>query len=383
MKSARAAFAHAIFGVALFSLFLSSSAPGQNAVQFNSHEVHANGSITFRYLDPSASTVLVHLDGVDKPLALEKGRDGIWSVVTAPLSPEIYGYGFEVDGRSQLDPRNSAVTPNLVWQGNSVAVSGSVPRPWEARDVSHGVVHHHFYTSKVVKGLTEGQSEYFVYTPPAYRPKKGQPYPVLYLMHGWSDMANGWTAVGHANDILDNLIAEGKITPMIVVMPLGYGDMSFVVGGEGGWSDEAAIDRNGSLFSQALLTEIMPQVESEYHVSRKADQRAITGLSMGGLESLTIGLGHPELFGWVGAFSAALGHHEQQQLTSLHGKAASPHLLWIACGTEDDLISPNRSFVAWLKSKEVPVTAVETPGMHNWLVWRDNLEHFTPLLFRK
>jgi len=104
---------------------------------------------------------------------------------------------------------------------------------------------------------------------------------------------------------------------------------------------------------------------------------------MGGLESLTIGLGHPELFGWVGAFSAALGHHEQQQLTSLHGKAASPHLLWIACGTEDDLISPNRSFVAWLKSKEVPVTAVETPGMHNWLVWRDNLEHFTPLLFRK
>lgn len=369
--------------VLILPLVSSVLAHGQEASAFKSNEVHPDGSITFRYKDPAASKVLLHLDGAGRPLALEKDSAGVWSVVTPPLAPEIYGYAFEADGQPRLDPKNPVVKPNLIWLGNSVTVPGNTPQLWEARNVPHGVVHHHFYTSKVVSGLVDGQSEYYVYTPPNYDPKNKLRYPVLYLLHGWSDLANGWTEVGQANFIFDNLIALGKVKPMLVVMPLGYGDMKFVTSGDAVWDDAAVIDHNVTLFSQALLTEVLPQVESAYRASKDRDDRAITGLSMGGLESLTIGMSHPGQFGWVGGFSSALGHDEEKQLAELNGKTARLHLLWIACGTEDDLITPNRKFIVWLKSKDVSVTAIETPGMHDWMVWRDNLAHFAPLIFQK
>jgi enterochelin esterase-like enzyme len=371
-----------IAGLITPAFLMAALAHGQASASFKSNEVHPDGSITFRYKDPAAGKVLLNLEGVDKPLTMQKDSDGLWSVVTPPLPPQIYGYGFEVDGRSQLDPKNPVVKPNLISVGNLVTVPGSVPQLWEAREVPHGVVHHHFYTSKAVKGLVDGQSEYYVYTPPSYDPKRAKPYPVLYLLHGWSDRANGWTAVGQANFIFDNLIAEGRVDPMLVVMPLGYGDMKFVTSGDAVWDDDAVIDHNVALFSQALLTEILPQVESAYHASKDRNDRAITGLSMGGLESLTIGLTHPEQFGWVGGFSSAMGHREKDELAALSGKSARLRLLWVACGTQDDLITPNRRFIAWLKSKDVPVTAIETTGMHTWMVWRDNLAHFAPLLFQ-
>jgi enterochelin esterase-like enzyme len=366
----------------IIPVFLSVLAHAQATASFQSHEVHPDGSITFRYQDPAAGKVLLILEGVSEPLPMEKDSNGVWSAVTPKLPPEIYGYAFKVDGRAQSDPKNPVIIPNLISVGNLVTVQGNVPQLWEARDVPHGVVHRHFYTSKVVSGLVDGQSDYYVYTPPGYDPKKGKRYPVLYLLHGWSDMANGWTAVGQGNFIFDNLIAAGKVKPMVVVMPLGYGDMKFVTSGDRVWDDDAAIKHNVSLFSQALLTEVLPQVESEYHVLKKRDDRAITGLSMGGLESLTVGLTHPELFGWVGGFSSALVQQDGERFSALNGKIANLHLLWIACGTEDHLITPNRKFIAWLKSKDVPVTAIEIPGMHTWMIWRDNLAHFAPLLFQ-
>jgi enterochelin esterase family protein len=356
---------------------------GQETASFKSNEVHSDKSITFRYKDSAAKKVVLYLDGAANPLAMKKGRDGVWSLITPPLAPQIYGYAFVADGQARLDPNNPVTKPNLIYLGNAVTVRGSAPQLWEARDVPHGAVHHHFYTSKVVSGLVDGQSEYFVYTPPGYDPKRAEPYPVLYLLHGWSDMANGWIEVGQANFIFDNLIAEGRVKPMLVVMPLGYGDMKFVISGEAIWNDDTAVDRNVALFSQALLSEILPQVESVYHASKNREERAITGLSMGGLESLTIGLMHPEQFGWVGGFSSALGHREKEELANLNAKTTALHLLWIACGTDDDLITPNRQFIAWLKTKDVPVTAIETPGMHNWMVWRDNLSHFAPLIFQR
>ncbi len=366
----------------IMPLFMAALAHGQETASFKSNEVHPDGSITFRYKDPAAGKVLLNLEGTAKPLAMEKDSAGVWSVVTPPLPPEIYGYGFEVDGRSQLDPQNPAVKLNLVFPGNLVTVPGSVPQLWEAREVPHGVVHHHFYTSRVVNGLVNGQSDHYVYTPPSYDPKRAEPYPVLYLLHGWSDTAAGWTAVGQANFIFDSLIAEDKVKPMLVVMPLGYGDMKFVTSGHTVWDDDAAIERNVTLFSRALLTEVLPQVESDYRASKNRNDRAIAGLSMGGLESLTIGLSHPELFAWVGGFSSAAKPLENgERLAALNGKTANLRLLWIACGTEDHLIAPNRKFIAWLKTKEVPLIAVETPGMHTWMVWRDNLAHFAPLLF--
>ena len=374
--------AKGLFGVAfLMALVMPVRALGQESASFNSHEVHADGRITFRYLDTTAGKVLLHLEGAAEPMPMEKDSAGVWNVVTPALAPEIYGYSFDVDGQEQGDPHNSEIKANLLSVGNLVTVPGASPQLWEARDVPHGLVHHHFYTSKVVSGLADGQSEYYVYTPPGYEPKKGKRYPVLYLLHGWSDMANGWTAVGKANFIFDNLIAEGKVKPMVVVMPLGYGDMKFVLHGHGGWDDNAAVSRNVDLFSQALLTEVLPQVESEYHVSKKRDDRAIAGLSMGGLESLTIGLTHPELFAWVGGFSSALGHKDEERFAGVNGKSARLRLLWIACGTEEHLLAPNRKFVAWLETQDVAVTAVETPGMHTWMVWRDDLARFAPLLF--
>src|SRR5260370_9707996 len=174
------------------------------------------------------------MKGRGTQLPMRNDRDGVWSVVMPPKLPEIYGYGFEVDGRAQLDPKNPVVKPNLIFVGNLVTVPGSAPQLWEAREVPHGVVHHYLYTSRVVKGLVDGQSEYYIYTPPGYDPKRAKPYPTLYLLHGWSDMASGWTAVGQANFIFDNLIAEGKAEPMLVVMPLGYGDLKFVTSGGGG-----------------------------------------------------------------------------------------------------------------------------------------------------
>jgi enterochelin esterase family protein len=384
MKSRRLfLLANGVFGLAfLVALVIPVHALGQENASFNSHEVHVDGRITFRYLDANAGKVLLHLEGAAEALPMEKDGAGVWSVVTPSLTPEIYGYSFEVDGQEQFDPHNFEIKDNLVSVGNLVTVPGATLQVWEARDVPHGVVHHRFYTSKVVIGLADG-NDYYVYTPPGYDAKKGKRYPVLYLLHGWSDKANGWTTVGKTNFIFDNLIAEGKVKPMVVVMPLGYGDIKFVLNGHGGWDDNAAIDRNVNLFSQALLTEIMPQVESEYRVSKKRDYRSIAGLSMGGLESLTVGLTHPELFAWVGGFSSALGHNDEERFAGVNAKSANLRLLWIACGTDEQLLAPNRKFVAWLKSKDVAVTVIETPGMHTWMVWRDDLARFAPLIFQK
>ncbi len=365
--------------IILSTLFCANASAQTN---FKSTEVLTDGRVIFRYQDPSATRVSLSLEGAAQPLPMQKDAGGLWTVTTPALAPEIYGYSFDADGQARLDPRNPQVKPNLLYSGNSLTVPGPTPQLWEAQDVPHGVVHHHFYTSTVVQGLPHGQSDYFVYTPPGYDPKKSRKYPVLYLLHGWSDLANGWIEVGQANFIFDNLIAAGKMTPMLVVMPLGYGDMQFVLGGDRGWDDDEVVHRNVTLFSQALLTEIVPRVESAYRASKKPAGRALAGLSMGGLESLTIGLAHPDQFAWVGGFSAALGHHENAWLPALNAGTAHRQLLWIACGTEEELLAPNRSFVAWLKSQNIPVTAVETPGMHTWMVWRNDLIQFVPLLFR-
>jgi len=348
-----------------------------------STEIHPDRTVTFHYKDDAATKVLLGLEGVAKPMPMEKDAAGIWSLTTKPLEPEIYNYHYEVDEQPRVDLANLHVTTNLVNLSNLLTVPGDKPQLWEATNVPHGTLHHHTYNTSVVLGLDNNQSEYFVYTPPGYDPKAKKPYPVLYLLHGWSDAASGWSAVGQANFIFDNLLAQGKIKPMLVVMPLGYGDMAFIRNGFSIWNDPVPIDHNTTLFTQALLTEVMPQVESSYNVSKDRNDRAIVGLSMGGLESLSIGLGHTDKFAWVGGFSSAVHNlNYQKELGSLDPKTANLRLLWIACGTEDSLIAPNRRFIAWLKTKDMPVTQIETPGLHVWMVWRDNLSHFAPLLFQ-
>jgi enterochelin esterase-like enzyme len=228
--------------------------------------------------------------------------------------------------------------------------------------------------------------DFYVYTPPSYNPRAKQAYPVLYLLHGFSDDASGWTAVGRANVILDNLINQGKAKPMLVVMPLGYGAPEIVAQGFGAIDHDGLRQRNYDKFGDALLTEVIPQVEGAYRVKkdRASASRAIAGLSMGGTESLLTGLNHLNTFAWIGAFSAGgLPDSFDADFPTLDAKANSQlRLLWIACGTEDNLIKTNRQFREWLKSKGVLHQDIETPGVHSWMVWRRNLANFAPLLFR-
>ena len=344
-------------------------------------QVHADATVTFRYAAAaSAEKVALVLEG-SAPMPMQRGPGGLWTVTTPVLAPEYYSYHFDVDGTTQLDARNPLVRSSYLAAGNGLLVPGAPARPWEQTAVPHGTVHHHTFTTHVVAGLPGNQDEFYVYTPPGYNPRGKTKYPVLYLLHGWSDTAGGWVSIGHANDILDNLIAAGRAKQMIVVMPLGYGDMSFVESGFGVWSDAAKIEHNRALFERSLLDEVIPQVESLYNVATDSGSRALAGLSMGGLESLTIGLTNTGKFAWVGGFSSAV--HAVDPATLPHVPAASaPKLLWIACGTADDLLRPNRALITELKAAGLKVTPVETPGGHTWLVWRDNLVQFAPLLFR-
>lgn len=366
-----------------FSLFLFSAialaqpAPLPPVV---SPEVHADGSVTFRFRDPNAKQVLLHLEGAADPTPMQKDDQGVWSVTTAPLEPDYYGYDFEADGVFLIDPSNQLLKPNLLITENAVHVPGPSSLPWELNDVPHGVIHHHFYKSSVAND----ERDYYVYTPPGYDAHAKTKYPALYLLHGYSDDASGWTAVGRANVIFDNLIAEGKMKPMIVVMPLGYGTMQMITRGFGAFRDDALRTENFTKFTAALLTEVIPQAEREYHIKKDRDSRAIAGLSMGGAESLLTGLNHLDQFAWVGSFSSGgLTEKFDQEFPGLDSSANSKlRLLWVACGTSDHLIGINRDLRQWLKSKGIQHTDIETPGVHSWMVWRRNLSNFAPLLFR-
>lgn len=364
--------------VALGQVKTAQAPPPELPTPVVSPEVHPDNSVTFRFSGPNAKSVLLRLEGQPKPLGMERDDQGIWSTTTAPLSPDYYGYSFVADGVGLIDPSNWLLKPNLINPSSVVHVVGPASLPWELNDVPHGEVHHHFYHSAVAGD----DRDYYVYTPPAYDSKAKGIYPVLYLLHGYSDDASGWTAVGRANVILDNLIAQGKAKPMIVVMPLGYGTMEIVR--PGAWRNMELRNRNFAKFREALLTEVLPRIEREYRVSRDRAGRAVAGLSMGGAESLLTGLNAPDKFAWIGAFSS--GGIPDDFASDFPGLDANANqhlrLLWIACGTEDGLITVNRNLRAWLKSRGVKVTEIETAGSHTWIVWRRNLAEFVSLLFR-
>lgn len=347
-----------------------------------SPEVHSDRTVTFRFRDPNAKGVALNLEGTTKPQPMEKDDQGVWSVTTQPLEPDYYGYSFVADGVNLTDPSNYLMKTNLLSQSNMVHVPGSPPPDWETTDVPHGVIHHHFYHSAVVGDYRD----YYVYTPPGYYDpaKLTSLYPTFYLQHGYSDGADGWTSVGRANFILDNLIAQSKVKPMLIVMTLGYGAPEVLHRGPGAFRDASLIQRNMERFGQALITEVIPQVEKSYRVKADREHRALAGLSMGGAESLYVGLNHLDTFAWIGSFSGGgLGEDYGTEFPTLSSTAnAQLHILWIACGTEDRLLGPNRKFREWLSSKGVQHTDIETPGMHTWMVWRRNLIAFAPLLFQ-
>src|SRR6202140_4171036 len=251
-----------------------------------SPEVHGNNQVTFRLRAPNAKEVALSLEGAAKDQPMQKDEQGVWSITIEALTPDFYGYSFVADGVRLIDPSNYLMKPNLLSTQSQVHVPGPASLPWETADVPHGEIHHHFYKSSVVGD----QRDFYVYTPPGYDARAKQTYPVLYLLHGFSDDASGWTAVGRANVILANLIAQGKTKPMIVVMPLGYGAPEILRHGFGAFEHTELRDRNFAKFSEALLREVLPRVESDYLVNKDRNSRAIAGLSMGGSEGVLRGL---------------------------------------------------------------------------------------------
>lgn len=365
---------------------------GRGGAPVKSPEVSADGRVTFRLRAPNAKEVGVSLGG-GRSLPMTKDASGLWSVVSDPLPPDIYTYSLVVDGASMNDPSNRQVQTSFTGFQSMFMVSG--PKAWlPATSAPRGAVARHPFHSAVAND----DRDFFVYTPPGYDARRNPSYPVLYLLHGLGDDAERWiNGGGAANNIFDNLIGQGKAAPMIVVSPLGYGTSTGPTGGR--------TAENITGYEKILLDEVMPIVDKAYNVSRNREQRAIAGLSMGGAESLYVGLNHLDKFAWIGAFSsapmlwpaiAAAGADAAKAgptigpaafaktFPALDAKANSQiRMLWIVCGTADGLIGVNREFKDWLRSKGVSFTEQEVADMaHVWPLWRQNLTDMAPRLFQ-
>ena len=356
-------------------------------------QINADQTVTFRLRAPEAKTVQLHCDGIHDA-AFAKNADGVWTFITAPLAPDVYHYVYVVDGVRTIDPGNPHIVSNLFGAENELVVptplspSGAPPQVWELADVPRGTLARHFFKS----GISGEESGFVVYTPPGYDPADpAKRYPVLYLLHGFFGDATSWTNGGRAHVILDNLAAAGKVRPMIVVMPHGYGTLEVVRAGWGGLDDRELNRqlwrRNYSDFDSILFGEIIPRVESAYRTTTERADRAIAGLSMGGTQSLDIGFRHVDSFTWIGAFSCGGLPTDFDAAYPTYGEttASRLRLLWLASGRENDTLASTDALAAWLKAKtpDTPLRVIVTDYGHTFRNWRRNLADFAPLLFQE
>ena len=350
-----------------------------------SPEVAADRQVTFRLRAAKAESV--QLGGGDIPggggfgqgRPMNKGTDGVWQLTVGPLPPGAYRYHFVVDGVQVMDPRNAKTSESNENSWSLVSVPGA---DWlDTRDVPHGAVSEVTYWSSTLKRFRRMH----VYTPPGYEAGTGR-YPVFYLLHGAFDSDNSWSTVGRAGVILDNLIADGKAKPMVVVMPHGHtGPFRFgsAMGGE---------------FETEFMADIVPQVEKRYRVETERGSRAMAGLSMGGAHTLNIGVPNLEKFGYLGVFSSGIfgiaggpgqnrppgpGFEEKHQAMLGDAKLkAGLKVFWFATGKDDFLVETSRATVAMFKKHGFEVVYKETDGGHTWDKWREYLNEFAPMLFR-
>lgn len=343
-----------------------------------SPEVASDGHVTFRLYAPNAQQVGLRseFNGMTPFAAvpLSKADNGVWSVTVGPVEPGVYRYTYLVDGLLAIDTRNPDVSGSL----NNVQSVFTVPgadflaiKP----DVPHGSVETVWYHSNTLGTMRRMH----VYLPPGYEISKAR-YPVLYLLHGAGDNDDAWTSVGHANFIVDNLIAAGKAAPMIVVMPAGHVGRAF---------SAADISRQES-FTGDFLNDLMPYVEGHYRIIADRPHRAIAGLSMGGLQTLNIALPHLDKFAYVGIFSSGWFNGSDAQFVKEHGGALDNaswkkglRVLFVGVGTGDQLAYPtSQRMVAVLKEHGFSVEEHLSDGGHTWVNWRNYLNEFAPLLFR-
>ncbi|MFC1552453.1 alpha/beta hydrolase-fold protein [Candidatus Latescibacterota bacterium] len=329
--------------------------------------VNADRTVTFSLLAPSAESVSVNISGNPEQTPMSRSENGIWSATVGPLDPEIWEYSFVVDGVSMIDPGNSWIDERLRPKSSVVEVRDTESAFYEIQDVPHGVVSVHTFKSPSLGEMRTFQ----VYTPPGYDRTKQATYPVLYLMHGVSNDDRGWTVMGRANYILDNLIADRKALPMIVVMPNGQYPRTSGFGA-------AAFDRD-------LKEAVIPLVEASYRVRTDASGRAIVGLSMGGRQALEIGLKNQDIFAWMGIFSPALidPAYQTEFIPYLDTANDKFRLFWCAIGEDDGLLSRYHPFTDLLDKRGVRYTSTISSGAHTWSVWRIYLRDISTLLFRQ
>ena len=357
-----------------------------------SPEAHPDGTVTFRLRAPNAQRVTVNGDFWGRksfPMTNDPTLgNGVWAVTTPPLEPDLYAYTFNMDGATLVDPVNTFVRVGAWAYMSQVYVPGPRAAFLAVRDVPHGTLHEHWYHNKELNT----ERRVLVYTPPGYSSSKT--YPVLYLLHGMSDDEGFWTSVGRANFIMDNLLAEARTKPALIVMPFGHASRTPPGRGAGGGRGAAAgapATRGGAVFGISMLENdlnqnVIPLVERQYHVGKKPTQRAIAGLSMGGAQSLNIGLNNPDRFAYVAAFSSAIFGNSETNFASFLADPKKSNksfkLLWIGCGQSDTLLDGNRTFEALLTSKGIKHEWVTTPGYaHEWTLWRHYLHDVLPKLF--
>ena len=364
-----------------------------------SPQIGSDGRVTFRILAPNATTVTVGGDingslvpdpnppapqspapepqagrgGGTPAVTMAKGENGVWSGTTSrPVRPGAWRYTFTVDGVSVVDSRNVSVTTSQTQVQSLLAVPGDFS---ETRDVPHGTVGLVRYTAN---SLGKARREMYVYTPPGYEKGTGR-FPVLYLIHGGGDTAVSWSTVGRANYIMDNLLAEKKAVPMLVVMPSGWTPS----GGQVMTSDATK-----DPFNDELLKDIIPFVEANYRTTGTADNRALSGLSMGGIQTLNIGLHNLGTFRYLAVMSSGwISEKDRESFYSTEAAKipkynAALKLFWWGWGETDIARANGLAVIEKFKSQGVKIETRETPGGHTWDNWRLYLNEVAPKLFR-
>jgi enterochelin esterase family protein len=367
--------------------------------QVTSPVVHEDGTVTFNYYDPTASSVSVNGDFEEirsQQLDMVRQENGVWTVTTAPLNAELYSYSLTVDGQRIVDPANSYVNRDISTLSNYLIVTKRADDKghlYQANNVPHGTLSRVWYDSP-----TLGQQRRMtVYLPPTYDGKKR--FPVLYLLHGWGGDETSWADLGRTSQLMDNLIAEGLCVPMMVVMPNGNPTCNAAPG----WWHEGLYVPDGNAFNQrgakATMEEsfmdIVRYVDSRYRTIRKRSARAVTGLSMGGGHTFGIARLYPEEFDYYGLLSAAcrmpqdlLPHTPSSRLNEdFDGQmarlfASQPKLFWIAIGQEDFLLQMNADLRKYLDDKGYPYEYYENDGGHIWRNWRIYLTLFARKIFK-
>lgn len=377
------------------AMALCGMAPAQDRPPaFVSPEVLSDHSVTFRIYAPHSENVRVA--GTDMPGLMQAGpmtknENGVWELTFGPVVPGAYRYNFSVDGVSVLDTRNPVTSESLNNSWSLVYVPGDAFM--DTKDVPHGAVAAITYYSKTLNAFRR----LHVYTPPGYE-TNSQKYPVFYLLHGAGDSDDSWTSVGRANFILDNLIAERRAKPMIVVMPAGHTTRQPRAGG-GAPGGRANFNDD---FVREFTSDIMPLIETRYRVFTDRNHRAIAGLSMGGAHTLNIGIPHLDKFAYLGVFSSGLLNTFPIRATGSGDEAEPDHawenenraqlenpalkkglkLFWFSTGSRDFLVANTRATVELFKKYGFSPVYQESTGGHTWINWRNYLNEFAPQLFQ-